>query len=184
MGRSFRFVGLVVLLLLLLVFGWTFFSTLFFPSTYEVLYKSEILVSTCDPTFCRTESEYNRCLTVYEIRVGNTGRRNQEKVRLKIKGIPSLKESERRLLDIFASNKKHPESVIVRTDNPSEKIYEISPLPENKVLILSFYATGFQDHLALKNLKLQIEARGKIINHDPQITVLARIFKKMFGIFF
>jgi hypothetical protein len=184
MGRKLRFFGLALLVLFGIIFGGVFISTLFFPSANEILYRAEIITTTCNSSLAPSKENNKPCITLYELRIGNTGSKTQEMVRITMRGSPGLRETGSKLLDIFASTKKQPVPDIKRLDSPFEKIYEISPFPENKILILSFYAPGYQDYLALKKMKIRIEARGKIVNLDPQITVLARIFKKIFGIFF
>jgi hypothetical protein len=183
-GRSLRILGILFIFMFFFIFGWVSIPILFFPSAHEILYQGEILTTTCSPVPDEDRRENSNCITLYELKIGNTGTKDQKMVRIKFPKLPSLRESAYKILDIFASTKKQPESEINRSESPAETIYEVTPFPENKVLTLSFYTVGYRDYLELKKVHVHIKAKGKVVECDPEITVLARIFKNFFGLFF
>ena len=182
--RTLRRIGLSIFLLAALMFGWTSISVIFFRSSNEILYKGEIIVSTCTDFFQKGQKDLKNCVTIYELRVGNTGKKDQEKIKVLLPSYIQFRSWDHKILDIMYDAKKRARPKIKKISEHNHQVYEIQPFPENKIVILKLFTTGYTNYQALKDVRIEVHAEGKVVEADPQITTLARIFRAFFGIFF
>lgn len=152
------------------VLGIVLNQTVFSPA-YEVLYRGGIYAARCTDV-----DERSVCAFAYDLTVGNTGRREQDSVRIVLPLIPQNVGVDTRVADIVGSAAPTPQPQILHEPDSGNTIYTIIGLMPNTLVNFSLRCltcTPAQLH-AMQQAQVRIEARGAVSEADPRLSALRR----------
>ena len=172
----------------ILFFSSANFVSVIYHANHEISYSGRIIVSECNPQFQNLikknpkDDWKSSCMTIYQIKVGNTGAFDQENIRIRMPRVSFLVPPDISVQNLIASNenKRTPE-IQDSSQNDGIVVYDISPLPQNTLVTIKFTTVGMENARLLESMEIQVEAYGRIVESDPQATVLARFLHEMFG---
>ena len=143
-------------------------QTLLSPK-YEVLYSGGVNVAHC------TAIEGRRvCTFIYEFSVGNTGKMEQESLRIEWPLNMQRWYVGTQVADIIASARKTPEPQIRAAFESGRTVYTINRLMPNTVVefkVRCMVCTPGQLH-AMQQARVTVEARGAVSEADPRVSAL------------
>lgn len=168
-------------LALFVIFPTTF--TVLFPASDEISYSAGISSSTCGGFFVAEDSDGSNCTTRYGIVVGNTGVNRQEIITLEVNGVPAVLPLGWSVLDIVATSVQAPAPVITEIPLNYGRRIVIEGLAPNRLVDFTLAARGMESVDLLKGITLSVQAKGRVIDNDPTLTVISRFFKNVVGIF-
>ncbi len=172
----------------ILFFSSANFVSVIYHADHEISYSGRIIVSDCNPQFQNLIKKDSKddwkssCMTIYQIKLGNTGASDQENIRIRMPRISFLVPPDISVQDLIASNeKKQTPEIKDSSQNDGVVVYDISPLPQNTLVTIKFSAVGMENARMLESMEIHVEAYGRIVESDPQATVFARFLHEMFG---
>ena len=148
--------------------------------TYEVLYSGGMTVAHC----LSVEGE-QACVFVYEFSVGNTGKKQQESLRIEWPLDMQRWDVGTQVADIVASARKTPEAQIRPTFATGKTVYAISALMPNtmvqfKVRCMACTPLELQ---AMQQARVSVKARGAVSEADPRVSAISHGIMNLLRIF-
>ena len=143
-------------------------QTVLWPK-YEVLYSGGVTA-----VHCANVEGRQGCTFIYEFSVGNTGRNEQESVRIEWPLDMQRWYVGTQIADIVASARKTPEPQIRPAFESGKTVYAINRLMPNTVVefkVRCIVCTPAQLH-AMQQAHVTVEARGVVSEADPRVSAL------------
>lgn len=143
-------------------------QTLLWPK-YEVLYSGAV-----SAVHCASVEGRQACSFVYEFSVGNTGKHEQESVRIEWPLDMQSWYVGTQVADIIASARATPQPRIRAEFVSGKTVYSIDGLMPNTVVEFKarcMACTPGQLH-AMQQARVSIEARGAVSEADPRVSAL------------
>ena len=150
---------------------------------YEVLYHLSPIVSQCIGT-----APSERCVALYRLLLANSGRAAQERVEVRWPAQFTGWQVDWTSSDLVASAERRADPEIA-PGRGGEFSHEIRNLEPNTLVELSLRCGDCTpDQLqAARQARVQVEARGKLMEREPRLTMLGRAATnaaRVVGIFF
>jgi hypothetical protein len=183
MNPTLRRYGIyLILVLILLLSGVTAVKVIFFPAAEEILYDAQMIHGGQLSTEKTKPRRPGKTLHLYELKIGNTGKRDQPLVEVHLPPDENLKIMAVKVRFIAASNKKVSKSMIDHEWTDDSLIYKIAPLPANRMVIMKMYALTMRGENIFEDPIFKIKAKGRVEEADPEMTTLARFFRALFAL--
>lgn len=150
-------------------------QTLFAPS-HELLYSGGVSAAHCIHI-----EERDACSFVYELALGNTGKRAQERIRIEWPLDTQRWHAGTQVADIVGSARPTPQPRIRPEYGPDKTVYTIEGLMPNTMvqLRMSCSVCTRAQLQAMRASRPVIEARGKVSEGDPRVSTLWRGFTNL-----
>ncbi len=146
-------------------------SEALFAPRYEVLYSSDV-----SAVLCNTFKGELACTFIYELSVGNTGKEEQESVRIAWPIDMRERRLSTRVADIIGSARKTQQPQIQPAYDADQTVYTINGLMPNTVV--SFEANCFlcppEQLRTMQQMRPAVQARGTVSEADPRVSALTR----------
>ena len=164
---NFR-IALFVLAGILAVFGvGNAFVAVFIPAKHELAYHYDVVVSHC---------QQDNCAYSAELEIANTGKEQQERVSVVIRGLPPGIAVQPRFLNLDAS---YPRSHDPRIrQNHDQKSLTITLEQLGPGTLVYFRVAGYMPRRQLERAlepEVKVEGRGRMVEGDPRSIAIARI---------
>jgi len=177
--RIFFWAGLVIVLGFL-------FPTLFniiFAARDELSYSAGIQSTTCSG-FARNDNRpATNCLTIYAIKLGNTGINPQPAIEVSLLDTPATWRFSSSVVDIVASAQRRGSPAIDYSTGDGEALVRIEDLPRNRLVELYLTTLGFPAYRKLQTMSVAVSASGNVIESSPYVTVLSRFVRNLTVLF-
>lgn len=169
------------IVLLIIVFPALF--RIVFAAKDEVSYGASFGLSTCSDFFIDEESDLSRCITSYNITIGNTGTNHQELVRIDLTSVPKVRRLNWNVLDIVATSRT-PIGPKISDQQQGETLHlQIQDLEPNRLVEFSISSQGIESAKQMENITISVQANGTTIEANPRMTVTLRFLRNLGGIF-
>ena len=149
-------------------------SSLFFGSKQEIMYHGQFEDLDCiRPTFCFMR---------YVMQVGNTGKQDQSLVRVRLSNVPPYLRGMPRFMKISSSRSPTADPQLSVSVDGWTRTYELSPLSAGAMVRLEFFRRKLQraDADRMRNVRVDVEAVGRVLEGDPKVTAFGRILRALF----
>lgn len=153
-------------------------ETLLAP-TYEILHSGGV-----SAVFCGKSQQEDTCNFVYEMEVGNTGKKTQERIRIEWPLNMQHWGMWTDVGDIIATARKTPRPQIQPAYESGRTVYTINGLAPNTVVSIraQCYGCARAQLQLIRQTPLIIEARGTITEADPKISALLHALLNVFRV--
>lgn len=143
-------------------------ETLLSPK-HEVLYSGGVTAA-----HCLTAEGREICIFVYEFSLGNTGKNEQQSVRVEWPLDMQRWQVGTQAADIVATAKPTPEPQVSSTYDAASTVYTIEGLMPNTVVEFKVrcMACTPADLHAMQQAKVKVQARGAVSEADPRVSAM------------
>ena len=177
--KALLYAGGVIFLLLLFP---TLFSILF-ASKDELSFESGFSLSNCRAIFLDRPGEEERCVTTFQVVLGNTGENAQELITVELVGVPEVFRKYTGAINIVASARPPVNPEIIETASDDRLHYEIHGLEPNRLVEIEITTLGLAAYEQLQQVQVNVNASGTVIEASPYVTVTSRFFGNVLSIF-
>ena len=147
------------------------FVALFSQARYEVIYQFSVSVSYCAGEQCGYSAT---------LEVANSGRKMQDEVSLIIEGVPPQVGGTPHTINLDASMPRQGDPQIEQLREGDRLSIRLQKLGPGALTRFRFYGWMSQAELAAaQNPRLEIRARGRIIEGDPRSIAFGRWFTSL-----
>lgn len=169
-------VAIVLAVLFPSVFG------MVFPSANEISYDAGISNSTCSDFYFPDGKNRQRCTSQFLVVIGNTGTVPQKLTTVELDYMPDVQRMNWTELDIVASSVRPARATITEQAKGPGRVYLIENLAPNRLIEFSFTARGDQARATLANIQVAVQAKGRLINSNPHLTLASRFIRNILGV--
>jgi hypothetical protein len=152
----------------LLIFGAVSFRSLLISADREIVYDAAMVTSFC--------AKAGNCFGIYELKIGNTGRLQQDGVTAVVHVAPSKWTAQHSISDLAADHPRAGDPAIKSTSSGDAYTFAIDRFAAGTEIKLRFdCATCSLDELKLaKATAVEVHASGTLLQGDPRVTTLGR----------
>ena len=152
----------------LLIFGTVSFRSLFLSAEREIVYDAAMATSFC--------AKAGNCFGIYELKLGNTGKLQQDGVTVVIHVPPQKWAARHSVSDLAGDRPRAGDPAIKSTPSAEAYTYAIDRLAAGTEVKLRFDCTTCTiDELRLaKAAPVEVNATGALLQGDPRVTTLGR----------
>jgi len=170
----------VVLLLLIL---WPGGFRLIFPSSDEVSFSAGLSSTSCSGFLANESIDSENCRASYRLTLGNTGSNPQERIEVTLHPVPQTWRLGVNVTDIVASAREKVSPGVDHRQLDDTLTFTISNLQPNRQVVLQLVTIGEESSELLATTAPVVNAEGILVETNTQLTVVARFFRSLFGLF-
>jgi len=148
---------------------------------YEVSYTFSPTFSLCGKILDRKVPGItpDNCTTLYELKLANTGSKNQSRITLALP-IEDAVVNQKGTLNLVASTTPIATVTIETGDHPGQ--YKINQFPPNTLIFVELETKGLKNAEALASGKIEVQAQGRVLNVNPRSAAFLRMLYVMMAV--
>ncbi len=173
--KALLWVGIVVALALIFPTAYN----LLFAARDELSYSAGVQSTTCAGMLRRDAGPSTNCLTVYGIRLGNTGINPQPAIEVSLYNAPEPSRFSSNTVDIVASAERRQSPDVDYSSQGGQVRIRVENLQRNRLVELQLSYLGGAAYEQLQNASVDIRAVGTVIASNPHVTVLSRFVRNL-----
>lgn len=144
----------------------------------------QIVVSQQLTTIGCKAPERGHCFLWARVSIGNTGNVDEDVVKVRLPGAGEAWRVDMRASDIWASLVERAEPKVARVSRDDQVIYEIRPLPRNKVVDLNAYCVPCAAEAAHggEAQRVAVESEARVSEGDPRALTLLSALGRLLSV--